>query len=342
MSLPIAIPLNAHVDRNAVRDRRGEFRAVLDLVNRTRGHALPDFRETPAILKDFGDEIALPTAIDVAGPLNGLRIVIAAGYLTECIAFLADCRTDAEVHLRGLGADVVHAPLAGRADCAANAIRMRDHLMGLPRDGRKVLVIAMSKGAADTLETLARHPETHARVDGVAALVGCVWGSPLAYCAPNWLKTIEKYLPMPGCARHGGRAVDSLSPHTRARFMADHPMPEGVCFYTLAAAVSERDVSAAIRPAWRALAAIDPLTDGQMLLRDQILPQSDVLGVLDCDHIAAAMPFNRGQGRLARLVCARLLDRNAFPREIVMEALARFVFADLIPGAGQEKPGGSD
>lgn len=331
MSLPLVIPLNPAVDRASVRDGRARWREILHAVNAAHGSTLPDARPADGILKCLDDEPKGAGDTVNLGTLTGVRVVIVPGFLSECIAFVADILTDARAHLGHLGASCTVARVDGRGGAAHNARQIRDHIMALPdaQNGQPTIVIAMSKGCADTLEMLAAYPQTHARIDAVVSLVGCVCGSPLAGAVPDWLRHVERMVSLPTCKRHGGAAQVSLHPKTRTAFLHTNPMPPGISYYSLGAVVDRAGMSKGMLSSFDALARLNALNDGQMLLGDQILPDSVFLGALDCDHIATAMPFNREGGALARFVTLRLLDQNAFPREVMAEALVRQVLEDL-------------
>lgn len=333
MSLNAAIPLNPNVARDSVIDARAKFRHVVDLVNQAHGAALPDARPSARILRDLGGEGEAADLDIELTPLTGTRVVLVPGFLTECVSFLCTMMFDAKVHLENLGAECIAPLLDGRGGAAHNARQLRDVLLALDDATNpginRTIVIAMSKGAVDTLEMLAAYPQTHDKVDAVVALVGAVWGSPLAHIAPKWLKWVERRAWMPTCRTHGGEAVKSLTPDVRAAFMTTLTTPGNVKLYTLGAACGAEDMSAGMTGAYRALCRISPLNDGQMLLADQALPNADYLGVLDCDHMATAMPFNRAKGLLGRFVARRWLDKNAFPREVMAEALVRYITHDL-------------
>ncbi|HEY9080878.1 hypothetical protein [Magnetovibrio sp.] len=329
MSLPDAIPVNPAIARDQLTDGRARFREIVAALNDDHGADLPDARSTQDFFTTLADEpqgTAIP--VDVSTPLDGINIIAVPGFLTECVAFLADCLTDGLAHLQTLGARTSIAPVAGRGGCDENARRLRNHLVAQD-DARLTIVLPMSKGTADTLVMLAKYPETAVRIDAVASLVGCVCGSPLHGLAPDWLKWVERTVPLPTCARFGGAAVHDLSPETRVAFLNAFRMPEGVRTYSLCAAVGAEEMSAGMMPSYRALSRIDRLNDGQMLLADQIMPGSTFLGALNCDHIATAMPFNRNPGALARFVTRRFLDRNAFAREIMVEAMVRQIMEDF-------------
>jgi hypothetical protein len=330
MSLPESFPLNSLINRQSLCDGRGRFREIVAALNGHHGASLPDARSTEAFFTDLGPvPQGSGASVDVSGPLNGVNVIAVPGFLTECVAFLADCLTDALAHVERLGARTSIAPVAGRGGCAFNAGRLYDHIKAQgTKPGELTILVPMSKGAADTLEMLALYPDVAAHIDAIVTLVGCVCGSPLQQMSPNWLKWIERHMPLFNCARFNGDAVHSLSPQTRTDFLSHFEMPTGVRVYSLGAAVGEEGVSKGMLPSYRALATQDPLNDGQMLLRDQIMPNATVLGVLKCDHIASAMPFNRNFGLLARFVTQQFLNHNAFPREVLLEAIVRQVIED--------------
>ena len=332
MSLPDAIPLNAVIDRDALGDGRARFREILSAVNTARGADLPDTRPTADILLTLGDEPPVEeagTPVSVDARLDGVNVVAVPGFLAECINFFAPTLADALKHLENLGARTSIAPVAGRGDCAENAKRLKAHLQSLGTQDGPTILVPMSKGTPDTLEMFDLYPETIDRVDAVVSLVGCVCGSPLKYMAPEWLKWIERNLPMPSCARFGGTAVVSLSPHTRCSFLKAFEMPGTVKVYSLGAVADADRMSRGMTRAYRALTQIHPLNDGQMLLQDQILPKATYLGTLNCDHVAAGMPFNRNASLICSALTRLFLNHNAFPREVMVEAVVRQVLEDL-------------
>jgi hypothetical protein len=89
-----------------------------------------------------------------------------------------------------------------------------------------------------------------------------------------------------------------------------------------------------LQPSWDDLASIEPRNDSQMLFYDQILPRGTLLGCLDGDHWAVALPIAREHPVLG----ATLLDQNAFPREILLEAILKQIEEDLL-GRGRERSG---
>jgi hypothetical protein len=74
-----------------------------------------------------------------------------------------------------------------------------------------------------------------------------------------------------------------------------------------------------VRSGYRALAELNPRNDGQVLWSDAIMPGATLLGYVRGDHWAIALPFSRTSSALE----AMLIDRNAFPREVLLEAIVR-------------------
>jgi hypothetical protein len=56
-----------------------------------------------------------------------------------------------------------------------------------------------------------------------------------------------------------------------------------------------------------------------------VIPGSVLLGYLNADHWAIAVPFNRSHPFISSL----FIDKNAFPREVLLEAIVRYVEEDL-------------
>jgi hypothetical protein len=62
-----------------------------------------------------------------------------------------------------------------------------------------------------------------------------------------------------------------------------------------------------------------------LLWTDTVIPGATLLGYVRADHWAIAMPFSRTSAALA----ATLIDHNAFPREVLLEAVVRAVEESL-------------
>ena len=86
------------------------------------------------------------------------------------------------------------------------------------------------------------------------------------------------------------------------------------------------DISGILQPFYDQLAMIDPRNDSQVIFYDAIIPGSTLLGFVKADHWAVAMPFSRDAPQLSHAV----IDKNEFPREVLLEAIIRFVEEKLL------------
>jgi hypothetical protein len=81
-----------------------------------------------------------------------------------------------------------------------------------------------------------------------------------------------------------------------------------------------------LRGSYDELAEIDPRNDSQMLFYDQIIAGSVLLGFVNADHWAVALPISRERPATA----ATVINRNEFPREILLEAIVRHIEEQLM------------
>jgi hypothetical protein len=188
---------------------------------------------------------------------------------------------------------------------------------------RPLVLLGYSHGISALLEALT-DPEVAARVAAVVSLGGTVNGSPLADRAADAMLDALARLPGLDCRPGERGGLARLRRGERVDWLATRRLPATVRYYSLASFASRERISAILRPSYDALALIDPRNDGQLLFYDQILPESTLLGYLNADHFAIGLPLLRDHPQLAAE-----LDRNAFPRELVLEAIVKYVEDDL-------------
>ena len=92
-------------------------------------------------------------------------------------------------------------------------------------------------------------------------------------------------------------------------------------------------VSRLIEKSYKTLGAIDWRNDSQVIYSDEIIPGSTLLGFLNCDHWAIAVPLNRSHPVISR----SLVNKNDYPREALLEAVLRFIEEDLSAGGGEDR-----
>jgi hypothetical protein len=84
-------------------------------------------------------------------------------------------------------------------------------------------------------------------------------------------------------------------------------------------------ISRVVRSSYKKLGNVDWRNDSQVIYFDQVVPGSTLLGFLNADHWAVAVPLDRSHA----VIGASLADKNDYPREAMLEALLRFVEEDL-------------
>jgi len=84
-------------------------------------------------------------------------------------------------------------------------------------------------------------------------------------------------------------------------------------------------ISSILESSWSKLAQIDPRNDSQMIFYDQVIPYSVLVGYVNADHWALAVPIARSHTTIGSL----FVTQNAYPREALVESLLRFVEEDL-------------
>jgi hypothetical protein len=102
-------------------------------------------------------------------------------------------------------------------------------------------------------------------------------------------------------------------------------LPESIRYYSIITYPDADHISSILMPSYKKLSQVDPRNDSQLIFYDQLIPGSVLLGYLNADHLAVAVPINRNHPFIA----SQFLDKNAFPREVLAEALVRFIEEDL-------------
>jgi len=329
--LPIALDggplLLAPAGRAGVVDARARFREIFVAVREDHGRALPDDRPPDEALVRLGGEGAATGRPVALGPADGsLRVVVVPGFFAECVKNLVSPFADGLAHLATHGYRTGVIMVSGRSSCRHNAAQLRDAIMAMTlAPGERLLLIGHSKGSADILEALAAHAEIVPRVAAVVSVAGAVNGSPLADGVRRPYAAIVQKLPLRGCGAGDGAGLASLRRAERLGFLARATLPASVKYFSVGALVDGAGTSRLLRPSYRCLAELDPRNDSQVLASDMLIPGGTLLGYARADHWAVALPIARTWRRLA----ATLIDKNAFPREVLLEAIVRTVEESL-------------
>lgn len=304
-------------------DLRGAFRARFCAIMADHGAGLPHSRACgDALHRLSGEPPAETVTPPAADAFSRVRLVIVPGIFGECVANRVLPFQDAEEHLRarhGL-ASVEWIPVSGRSSSGANARVISDWLAAHPTPpGLTLVLLGYSKGATDLIETLGRHPGAIPAGTAIVGVAPVVSGTPIADRGESLYSALSK-VPFPTCPPGDGGGVTSLTRRERLAWLADHPMPSRMRLFSVPAFARKADISRALRPFHRRLSSHDERNDGQVLFQDAIFPDGSVLGYVNADHWAATLPMREGLPSFAPL-----LDRNGFPRTVLLEAILQTV-----------------
>ena len=316
------------VNDAGVEDKRGRFREIYCAVLEAHGHDLPDYRACDDALTRVGAEPGgSGRPVDLGSSQRHLIAMAVPGIGYDCIApWLAPAGTVAG-DLHKYGYDFTFIKVDALSSTARNARQIRDTIMardtgaGQPR----LVLVGYSKGAPDVLEAIVTYPEIRSRVAAVVSAAGAVGGSPLANDAEQYQADLFRHFPDATCNSGDGGGVDSLRPRTRKAWLAQNPLPAGIRYYSLVTLPHPERISSILRSSYDKLSHIDGRNDSQMIFYDEVIPGSVLVGYVNADHWALALPIARTHPTIGSL----FVTQNAYPREALAEAILRFVEEDL-------------
>ncbi|MDA7787749.1 hypothetical protein N8940_00765 [Sphingomonadaceae bacterium] len=261
-----------------------------------------------------------------------LRVRIVPGIFGKCAQDKAtpfldaiDPRPGQGYALADLGYDVAAFIVDGRSSSARNAALIKQQIAAMNlQPGERLVLIGHSKGASDILHLAGSDPAGIPAGSVIVSLAGVVAGTPIAdqweaeYNAVAWA-------PLPACPVDDMGGVTSLTRRERLSFLAAHPLPASLSYYSIAAYTKPANISFALKPSHHALARWDPRNDGNVIFHDSIIPGSEILAYPDADHWAIAMPFEFYAPAWFKRSIA---SRNHFPRVVLLEALLRKIEED--------------
>ena len=301
-----------------VQDKRGRFReiycAVLAGAGR-RGSRLPSLRRrADAARRRAGGDGPAGAARRVEPPSGrrggaGHRLRLLRAVAAAAPARLTRTCASIGYDLRAIKVDA----LSGSAN---NARQIRDAIMAmdLGAGAPRLVLIGYSKGAPDVLEAIVNYPEIRASRGGggqrgrrgrrLAAgqrrrAVPGRPAAPLSRARPATPATAAAWPACaPACAGPGWR---------RTRCRASVPT------YSVVTLPQPERISSILRTSADKLSMIDGRNDSQMIFYDQVIPGSTLIGYVNADHWAIAVPIARAHDTIGSLfvTAERLSARGA-------------------------------
>lgn len=253
---------------------------------------------------------------------NRYRVIVVPGFLNACFADIALPFGDAMQSLQDRGVNVEVLFVAGGSSCDANAVHIAERIDSLDLgDREKVLLVGHSKGVVDILHFLVNYPQASRRIAAVISVAGAVNGSPLATTLDTVFADLARGLLSVRCDTGDGGAVESLRPAVRLSWLAAHPLPESVRYFSIAALTERDNINAFLKNSYDLLRIYSPRNDGLLLISDQLIPGGTLLGYANADHWSIVLPLEDKN----RLISRTIQAPEKFPRKVLLHALLAYV-----------------
>jgi hypothetical protein len=315
-------------EQAGITDKRGRFREIACAVLESHGKDMPHYRDCEEALTRVGTEKGATGEAVHLGTIPGeLVLGFVPGIGWECFEDWLEYENEFSDPADRFGYKSYIFSVDGMSGSKHNARQIRDAIMENTDklQPRQLILAGYSKGAPDILEAVVHYPEIHPYIAAVVRVAGAVGGSPLANPAEEKDLNMLRHIPKSECTSGDGHAVESLRPAVRKKWLAENPLPENVPFYSLVTYPDPENVSSILKTTWKNLAQVDSRNDSQVIFYDQVIPGSTLVGYLNADHWAIAVPIAESHPYIGKW----FVDKNNYPREAMADALVRFIAEDL-------------
>jgi len=336
-SLAVPAQTLSVVSAPPVQDGRSRFRVIFCTLLERDAAGAGEWGRCEELLHRLTDEPAALPRPAVLPERQRLRLIIVPGLLGDCAGRIAWPFEQAALHLTSQGYQVDLLPVSGGGSSGHNAQRIAEEVSALELEpGERLVLLGHSKGAVDILEFLVEHPRLRERVAAVVSVAGAINGSPLAgYFSDDFARWLGLF-PQEWCRVGDAGALSSLRRSTRLQWLAAHPLPSGIGYYSLAAFTPREQAAPLLQPTHDALHRVDPRNDGQLLFSDQVIPGALLFGYANADHWSVALPLRERMP----LVAGSPERPGDVPRDLLLEAILLYVGERLEEeAAGPSRPG---
>jgi hypothetical protein len=279
-----------------------------------------------------------------AGALRHVAVLVVPGLFGDCVDTQAVPFGDGVVRSReesytagyaiyadlGLG-DLRALRILGRASSVRDGELVAQELQAEAArpDIDAIVLVAYSKGAADTLHALkslqAQPAGVPAKVKALVSVSGVVMGTPIADAHASLYDKVAGMMELGGCPPSEGGEIESLARHVRAPWLAQAlPLPP-IGYYSLVAHAPHDEMSSGLSGFNDDLSEFDPRNDGQMIMSDAILPHATLIGAARSDHWTFVLPL----AQHPKLLVRGFASDRPYPRAALFRAVVRYVTDDL-------------
>jgi hypothetical protein len=260
---------------------------------------------------------------------TSLRIILVAGAFGECFPKMGKPYQDAAARLEKIGYRIDTTVVSGRSSSSYNAAMIAKTVDGLEiKATERLILLGYSKGATDILHFLVDYPKLAKKVTAVLSVAGVINGTPLAdkfaETYENWFKNTT----IKACEPGDGGVLKSLKRSVQLPWLAIHPLPQNVRYFSIVAFTNRENVQPGLLFTYDYLRKIDPRNDGQVIFYDQIIPGASLLGYIDLDHWAIAVPVKEKMASSAW----EAASNHPHVRALLFEAMILFLVEKLTFG----------